>query len=708
MRDLTIISKIALIATRNISFEEQMNMILETIGKYLQVSRTYIFVDDLKNYTTSNAFEWCNIGVTSEIENNQNISYNLFPSFRILLKKNGLMSKENIKMLPVDICQILEKQNIKSISVYPLFINNKIRGFIGFDECETYRLWTKSDERILETLSGIVSNMYEKNQILKEFNLYKNDVDNFFDTIEEFIVISDYKGNILFTNKYARLSLGYSREKLMNMTIIELHPKSRENEVRHKMMEIVAKKINHCPVEMVDKNNKVITVETRTWLGKWRNQECIIALSKNMNKDEEALDKFRILFRKNPAPMLLVSVKTERFMDINAAFTEKFGYKIEDIRNIKVQDLDIVIDKYFSNNICKKFFEIGKIRDVEIKIAKKNGELVIALVSGDIIEIQSEQYYIAVIVDITVQKKLLNLYNIEKNRLKSIIDSSNIGTWEWEVDTGKITINEIWLKLIGYDYSTYDISKIRNWMSLVHPEDKCNVLNKLRKHMKSESSFYDVDYRMKTIDNKWLWINDRGKIIEWTKEGKPLRMFGTHTDINEKKDIETKIKELSIRDHLTNIYNRRYIYERLSSEIARSYREKSRFSVAILDIDRFKVVNDLYGHVVGDYILKEFSKLINNNLRVYDLLGRYGGEEFIVIMYGIGKSGGAKIIERILDKVREKKYIYDKYEISITFSAGVADISEFNFMNVNNEKLISLADHRLYEAKKTGRNRVIF
>lgn len=116
--------------------------------------------------------------------------------------------------------------------------------------------------------------------------------------------------------------------------------------------------------------------------------------------------------------------------------------------------------------------------------------------------------------------------------------------------------------------------------------------------------------------------------------------------------MENIIKESSIRDPLTNIYNRRHIYERLEKEIEKFKRDKIPFSISILDIDFFKYINDTYGHLAGDYILKQFTTILSENIRVYDLLGRYGGEEFIIITFNSLKKDTAGRIEGILKKVR--------------------------------------------------------
>jgi diguanylate cyclase (GGDEF)-like protein/PAS domain S-box-containing protein len=172
----------------------------------------------------------------------------------------------------------------------------------------------------------------------------------------------------------------------------------------------------------------------------------------------------------------------------------------------------------------------------------------------------------------------------------------------------------------------------------------------------------------------------------------------------EKIKMEEKIKEISIRDPLTNIYNRRYIISRLSEIVDNYSRTKSSFTLTIFDLDHFKQVNDKYGHLAGDYVLKKFSAILEKNMRSYDLIGRYGGEEFIAINPDTSKKEAHKIYDRTLEKIRKMTFRY-KGEIQITFSAGIAESSEIN-NNLTIEKIIDLADKRCYKAKKKGRNRI--
>ncbi len=238
-------------------------------------------------------------------------------------------------------------------------------------------------------------------------------------------------------------------------------------------------------------------------------------------------------------------------------------------------------------------------------------------------------------------------------------------------------------------------------------EDVEKSTNTLNAHFRGESNQYECEVRMKHKKGNWVWVLDKGKVLSFTPKGEALIMFGTHTDITERKAFEREIIEISIRDPLTNIYNRRHIFSRLNEIKAKYERDKMDFSIAILDIDYFKRVNDNFGHLAGDFVLQEFTKILGKNIRPFDLLGRFGGEEFIIIMLNCQKDTASLRIEDILKIIRNNNFIYRNQRINFTFSAGISDSCDKEFENLNLDRLIDSADKKLYLAKKLGRNRIV-
>jgi len=177
----------------------------------------------------------------------------------------------------------------------------------------------------------------------------------------------------------------------------------------------------------------------------------------------------------------------------------------------------------------------------------------------------------------------------------------------------------------------------------------------------------------------------------------------------EKRDLELKnrslvqqLEEMSIKDSLTGLYNYRYLQKCLDEEIDRSRRYGHKFFILMIDADHFKDVNDTYGHLFGDHVLKKIGELISQELRSTDRLFRYGGEEFLIIMNEISKDQVPNAIGRQLAAIRNHAFTFDGQKTKLTVSMGGAFFPEDADSKVS---LIQTADQALYRAKEAGRDR---
>lgn len=165
-----------------------------------------------------------------------------------------------------------------------------------------------------------------------------------------------------------------------------------------------------------------------------------------------------------------------------------------------------------------------------------------------------------------------------------------------------------------------------------------------------------------------------------------------------------RCREMLIRDSLTDVYSRYYFNQRIIEEIERYKRGKSVFSIAFLDLDHYKLVNDKYGHQVGDTVLKEFASLLSKNLRKCDSVYRYGGEEFIILLPDTSEAKAHVAVDRLREKISEERIKTGEDEVNIAFSAG---ISQINGPEDTALKLVNRADRAMYHAKRLGRDKVV-
>ncbi len=213
----------------------------------------------------------------------------------------------------------------------------------------------------------------------------------------------------------------------------------------------------------------------------------------------------------------------------------------------------------------------------------------------------------------------------------------------------------------------------------------------------------------------------RAEILNYHKSGKPYWLdlsivpvrddeaevthyVAIQVDITERKQAEHEIARIAMEDHLTGLANRRAAEDRLELEWGRARRDHGSFAVAIVDIDRFKLVNDQYGHQVGDQVLQHVSANMETNLRGGDWIARWGGEEFIVCFHDLDRRGAMTAAERLRKHVKAKPLALPQGELSTTVSMGV---SLYGSEHENIESMLAQADALLYEAKHAGRDRVM-
>ncbi len=707
MKNLELLSQIALTFIKSNDFDFKIKNSLDKIGNYFQVSRIYIFLDNEEGTTTSNIYEWCNDGIVPQIDELQNIPHEMAPSWKNFFLEEGSVYYEDVEDLPSDIADILKPQGILSIVVTPLYIEGKKYGFIGFDECEEKKKWSETDKRLLETILSIIATAYKRQFMQRKINAANNNFESLFNTIEDLMVIGDKQGKILYANNAVIDKLGYSSKELHKMSMIELHPLEKREEASGIFKSIFSGEQDYCPLEFQSKNKEYIPMETRTWFGMWDDQECLFCLSKDLRKEQEALQKFIKLFESNPVLMAISDLNNGKIIKVNRAVTDKLGYSKDEIIGEMGMELKIIVDPEKRQQIAEKISILKRIKDFELQVRCKNGEILHGLLSGEVIEIQGKRLFLLIIVDISEHVLLIKKIEEQKNKLQNIIEGTRLGTWEWEIQTSKMVINERFTEILGYTVEELMPVNIETWIKYTHLDDLKKSYDSLKRHFSKESEYYTAEFRMKHKNGDWIWILSKGKVIEWDIEEKPVKMFGTHSDITEKKQLEEKIKEVSIRDSLTNIYNRRHIFERLEFLFLEFLRNKTYFTVSIIDIDYFKSINDRYGHQVGDFILKEFTQIIKKNIRQYDLFGRYGGEEFILVFCDINKEEAKLMIERILDIIRNYEFRYHENKIKFTFSCGISECTEIDKDKISVEKIIEKADKRLYRAKDMGRNKVV-
>ncbi len=229
------------------------------------------------------------------------------------------------------------------------------------------------------------------------------------------------------------------------------------------------------------------------------------------------------------------------------------------------------------------------------------------------------------------------------------------------------------------------------------------AFNESKTFMKIEHNLNDI-YMVTSIPIK---LSDRNIVIELIRDA-TMSMGFENPDVNRDSDIYNTINNMNtilLKDSLTNIYNRRYINELLPVNIAISDSIDQNFSIIIIDIDLFKKVNDTYGHLVGDIVLKKFASILDECVGDdNNWIARYGGEEFMIGVHDYTKEKLIDLAENMRKSIEKTTFYYEDIKLDITASFGIGSIKDIEKPDVS--KLIDLADKNLYKAKNNGRNRV--
>ena len=285
---------------------------------------------------------------------------------------------------------------------------------------------------------------------------------------------------------------------------------------------------------------------------------------------------------------------------------------------------------------------------------------------------------------------------------------ANDGLWDWDLKTETMYLSHRWKSMLGYEEHELE-NKPETWFKLIHPDEAEHVRAALDAHLAGQTAHLETEHRMVHRDGGHVWVLCRGLAVLDTG-GVPSRMAGSQTDITPRKLVEEQLSHQALHDSLTNLPNRALFIDRLGQAMKQVKRNKEfNFAVLFLDLDRFKVVNDGLGHVVGDMLLTAVAEKISHSLRDSDTLARqsgtvarFGGDEFVLLIDNLRDVNDAILVAERLQTAIQEPVIIEGHEIFTSVSIGIA----FSATGYHTqEELLRSADTAMYRAKALGKAR---
>ena len=380
---------------------------------------------------------------------------------------------------------------------------------------------------------------------------------------------------------------------------------------------------------------------------------------------------------------------------------ELLGYSESEMGKLEVYDWD----KEIKNEDWQKMLEMMSDSPIEIERihTRKDGSTYVAGITAKMLTISGETYVYAGVRDISPIKKIQKELEENSLRWKFVIEGNNDGLWDWNIKEHTLSISPRWQEVLGYDNREEARWTANELKERIHPDDLEDVEKALTEYIKGNEGQYVHEHRIMKKNGDYIWIRDRGLIIERDEDGKPSRLMGIQTDITDHvRDMEF-IRNQTYVDSLTQLHNRKSYNERLKELIEQYRRYGMTFSMMMIDLDYFKDINDQNGHDVGDEVLVTIAQILKERVRINDYVFRIGGEEFVILLSATELEAATKLAEDLRLEtercLRIERLIANKATISIGVTQVIAGDSI--------ESIYKRADQYLYIAKKNGRNQVV-
>jgi len=395
-----------------------------------------------------------------------------------------------------------------------------------------------------------------------------------------------------------------------------------------------------------------------------------------------------------------------------------YNSKELEFRDIHDKELKTIYENFTNKELLKLKYSLSQLEkendEAFFEYIRKNKYYKIRLL------LDKEKNIISTTSDITYEKKLEEQALEEKENIKRFDDAikgANIGFWDFFPQEGKIIANKTWVTQKKYkceDFRKDDslfseiTDGLNKWSTLVHPDDLDPTVKIIEDHLEGKTDVYEAEFRMKCGDGSWKWILDLGRVFQRVENGNAYRMNGVHIDITKLKKLQMEVESLkeeyklkSRIDLLTSIYNKDYFVELAPQLLQIAKENKNSCSLLFLDLDHFKKINDTYGHLIGDEVLKQTVNAINECVREGDLLARFGGEEFVLLLPSTNEEKALHLAERIRTTLNSKTIKVNDLKIKVSISIGLTSTKDDNY-DLN--ELLKNSDNALYDAKNDGRN----
>jgi diguanylate cyclase (GGDEF)-like protein/PAS domain S-box-containing protein len=625
--------------------------------------------------------------------------------------KRALWVRDVAKLEGFQRAQAAVECGIRSGFAFPVTAGDKVVAFLEFYSDEVM----EPDESLMRVFNNIgaqLGRVAERRNAESALLASEETFRTAFSQASVGITVAALDQRYLQVNdKYCEIT-GYTREELLNdMSLVDLNlPEEVADAIEYRRKLLAGKAGGEVREKRLRRKNgtlawiAVATSVVRGGGGEPRHFISVIQDISERREAERALrdseERYRDLFDLAPQPIWVFDVETQKLVTANQAAVQKYGYTLAEFQGMSILDMQAEEDKTLVAQQLQERDPQTSTRYLR-RHRTKSGETIVAEVLAKPLMFEGRPSRMILINDITERVRAEQALRDSEEQFRQL--AGNIPQVFWISDATlrqTIYISPACEQMLGV--SAADLrANPRRLVQAVHPEDRAKV-----KHARKSaaSGNYDETYRVVRPDGSVRWIQDRAFPVR-DAEGRVYRVAGIAEDITQRREAEEKLVYFAHYDGLTGLSNRVLFRDRLQQTMAQGRRRDWLVGVIMLDLDRFKIANDTLGHGAGDMLLKQVAARLTNCVRPGDTVGRFGGDEFGIILSDLRNAGDVRLVAQKILSTFAEPFRLDASEIHVTASLG---ISLYPSDSDDCDTLIKYADTALHRAKDSGRNNFQF